>query len=179
MANVDFQTLSKTGFANLFGVERMVPGHSSDLHVHGVIPRLGRVKPTEAGNLICACSACEFYDKRFGTNARMLLNGKRRIEAGKFPALQPPPTYDSGTQWGLPGPDMGFTLRYKSSGTLRSGGVLMGRCAPGSGLNVRSYLVQMRPTVARARLVLLAICRWEMPWRWSLMISNRNSQLRG
>lgn len=106
MANVDFQTLSKTGFANLFGVDRMVPGHSSDLHVHGVIPRLGRVKPTEAGNLICACSACEFYDKRFGTNPRMVLNGKRGIEAGKFPALQPPPTYDSGTQWGLPGPDI-------------------------------------------------------------------------
>lgn len=108
MASANFRTLSKTDFAQLFGVQRMVPGHSFDLHVHSDVPRLGRVNPADAtGNAICGCLACELYDLKYTVNTRLMINQKRALQpAGKHLALQPPERYDSGAMWGLPGPDI-------------------------------------------------------------------------
>ena len=62
MVSPNFHTLSKTEFAQLFGVQRMVP-HSADLQVHNDVPRLGLVNLADAAiNTLCGCRAFEFFD---------------------------------------------------------------------------------------------------------------------
>ena len=108
MASPNFRLLSKADFAQMFSVQRMVPGHAADLHIHGDVPRLGRVNSADAtGDAICGCRACEFFDLTYGVNIRLMINAKRVHQPNsKHPALQPPERYLSGAVWGLPGPDI-------------------------------------------------------------------------